>query len=581
MIGSVLSGRYTLDKEAESDSVFECFKGSDKNTAREVFVRIVRPDVETDATFGEMLGEIVDVLKGIRHNGSERILTCDRQDGRTYLVSESFEGSSVETRLRKLANFSVPVAVAIAIEVGEALEILHAADVIHGDISPKSVFTTAADSVKLVTPGFWQAYAHSEKAARAKVKDMAPYLAPEVTGGEMPSKSSDIYAVGILLWQMLAGRPPYWGDSPGAIAGKHAGSEYPSVRAVVPAAPSALDKVIEKATSKNPLHRYGSVRMLVEDLKIIQDGLRFGRPLSWPLRQETEVVEEPKVAPRLNAVDAQPEKEEKVAKSKRREADVSDSLPAWLSGLVYVLSAMVLIVVGVWVFFNLQKPKSLTVPDLVGKPVEEARKELAKLDLKLRTLKIESSDEYPKDVIIKLAPAPGEDIKQYAYVDATVSSGSRFIKMPDFRGRTVDEVKQMVAELSLKLEPDAIEMVRDRELEKGLVVSQTPEPRTTVERLTAVKIKVSNGNERVRQTDEDLPQTERDLVFTVPTSVEGTVDVRVEIEDERSRRQVYSGSHGAGDEIVEKFTVYGKSVQILVYFDDKLVSSQNKKVGEE
>lgn len=583
MIGDVIAGKYSITQESESDGVFQCFKGIETAQNRPVFIRMIRPEAEGDGGFGSALSEIVEDLKGIRHSGIERMLGVVEEGNRTYLFSEAIEGSSLETRMRKLANFSVPVAVGILIEICEALDVLHEAGIVHGDISPKNVFSLANDTVKLVTPGFWKAFGFSGVAAKAKVRDMGPYLAPEVTSGSMPAPNSDIYALGVLLWQLLAGRVPFGGDSPAAIAAKHANQAYPSVRSVVPAVPLALDKVIEKAMSKNPLHRYGSVRSLLDDLRIIQDGLRFGRPLAWPLQPSSVVDEGVKVAPELNAVNAEPQDEENVAKKKkkRRDSEVSDSLPVWLSGLVYFCVAMMVIVVGVWVFFNIQKPKSLIVPDLVGKPIEEARKELEKLDVKLRIARLESSNEHPKDVIISMAPAPGEDVKEHSYVEAVVSSGSRIVELPDFRGRSLDDVKQIADGLSLKLEESDIEYVRDRELEKGMVVSQTPEPRTKVERLTNIKLKVSNGNERVKSDSNSDRRSERDLVFSIPSSVDGSVEVRVEVEDARAKREVYSGTHEAGDEIVEKFTAYGESVQILIYFDDKLVSTQNKKIGEE
>ncbi len=582
MIGTVVGGRYSLTKEAESDGVFLGFKGVDQTTNRDIFARMIRPEAEGDGGIVSTLTDIVANLKGVRHNGIEKVIGVFEEGEHFYLVSEAFEGISIESRLRKLANLSVPVAVGMAIEIAEALEIVHEADIVHGDISPRTVFSQANDKAKLVTVGFWKAYAYSNTAARVKAREMGPYLAPEVTAGSMPSVGSDIYAVGVLLWQMLAGRPPYSAESVSSLAAKHSSQEYPSVRSVVPAVPVALDKVIEKAMSKNPLHRYGSVRSLLDDLKIIQDGLRFGRPLAWPLRPDSGEEVQVKIAPELNVVDSELVEEEEVAKKKkrRRDAEVSDSLPMWLSGLVYLSLTMMIIVVGVWIFFNIQKPKSQLMPDLIGKPVEEARKELEKMDVKLRIARLESSNEHPKDVIISLAPAPGENVKEHSYVEAVVSSGSRIVELPDFRGRSLDEVTQIIEGLSLKLEKADIEYVRDRELEKGMIVSQSPEPRTKVERLSSIKLKVSNGNERVSTDSASDRRTERDLVFTIPRSIEGTVSVRVEAEDARAKREIYSATHSGGDEIVEKFSAYGDSVQILIYFDDKLVTTQNKKISE-
>lgn len=579
MIGSVLGGRYEVVREAESDGIFDGYKGFDKASGQDVYLRAVKAEV-FDADFAASLGDVVMSLDGIRHNGIERIHGIERSPDQAVLVSDYFEGASLETRLRRLAHLSVPLAVEMAIEVCEALAPLHAADIVHGDVSPKTVFVTKADSVKLTAPGFWKAYSHSEKAARMKVRDMSVYLAPEVSAGAMPSALSDIYAVGILLWQLIGGRPPYTGDSPVAVAAKHASQPYPSLRAVMPAVPEALDKLIEKATSKNPLHRYVSVQMLLHDLRQVQDALRFGRPLTWPLSKDSQELES-KVAPELNALDAKPQ-DGPVGKQKRaKERDVSDALPVWLSSLVYVMSALILVVLGAWVFFNLQRPKSLTVPDLIGRSVDEARQELKEQDLKLREVERQASDQFAKDTIISLAPAPGEDVKQFSYIDAVVSSGSRFVELPDLRGRPLSEVRQMLNELDLKLEAQDIDYQRDRELPRDVVLEQLPEPLSKVERFTRIRLTLSNGNERVDGGSGRIEVRAQEFKMVVPTSLEGDVEVRVDVTDENGTRTIYEARHRGGDEILEEITIYGDSALFRVFFDGTLAKTETKSFVEE
>lgn len=580
MIGTVVANRYEVIRDKGGDGVFDTFQGREKSSGKDVFIRSVKPEVLGDSEFLAELGSVVASLRAVKHQGVERILAFERSDDQAVLVAEYFEGSSLENRLRRLANFSVPVAVKVAIEICEALGDLHKAGIVHGDISPQTIFTTQNEQVKLVSPGFWKAYSHSEKAARAKVRQMAPYLAPEVTAGSMPSELSDVYAVGVLLWQMLAGRVPYHGDSPASIAAKHASGDYPSLRTEIPAVPEALDKVIQKAMEKNPLHRYVTVQRLLSDLRTVQDALRFGRPLSWPLKHETGEVEETKVAPTLNAVDAEP-KDEPDPKKKRKEKDVSDSLPLWLSGLVYLMSTLVLVIIGAWVFFNLQKPKTLVVPDLVGKSADIAREELQSMQLELRVLREQTSDTHPRGAIISLAPAAGAEIKEGSKVNAIVSSGSRFVDLPDFRGMELSEVRELIAELNLRLEQTDIEYVRDRELPKNFVLSQTPEPLLKVERYTRVKLTLSNGNERVRGSSNTNTPHQRIFELVMPDEVEGAVEVKVEVTDGRGRRTLYENNHFARDDISFDMTLYGDSALFRVFFDGELATTYSEDLEEE
>jgi serine/threonine-protein kinase len=140
--------------------------------------------------------------------------------------------------------------------VGEAVSALHASGIVHGDISAKTVVATSADSIKVTVPGLWRAYGISSRAAVAALRAMSPYLAPEVTAGAMPTFQSDIYAMGVLLWQLLTGRLPYPGDTPSSVAVKHATAPYPSLRSVTNSVPMPLDKIVEKAMAKEPSARY-------------------------------------------------------------------------------------------------------------------------------------------------------------------------------------------------------------------------------------------------------------------------------------------------------------------------------------
>lgn len=585
MIGQLVGGKYEVIEDVGSDTVFDLFKAKEKGTENFVFVRSIAGSKRRPDGFSEQVQQVVGRLKAVNHPGVERLISAHQETNGYYIVSEYTPGSVLEDRLKRLANLSVPAAVAMAIEICDALAALHAARIVHGDVSTRTVLSTSGEGAKLLLPGLWTAYGQDQDLALGMLKQMSPYLAPEVTSGGMPTPQSDIYALGVLLWQVLAGRTPFYGDSPSVISAKHEADPYPSLRMVAATVPNALDEIIKKCMDKNPLQRYGSAAALLNDLKAIQDALRFGKKITWPIQGAISTQEPFDVAPELNAVDGKPQDAAMSKKAKqdqkKKAKEESDGIPLWIAILMYTVTAVFMLIVGGWIFFNSQKPKILTVPNLVGKQVEEARKELKESGLMLREARQQVSEKYPEGAIIETNPASGEDIRQGQRVEATVSKGSKFVELPDFRGRTVAEAKKLALDLNLNISDTDIELVRDKELEEGKIVSQVPEARKKVERYTRVRLKVSNGNQRVGSTrDSDAWHTNR-VQFSVPGNLENEVLVRIDVTDDQGTTTLFEELMVPGQEVDERVRWVGDELIIRIFFDGELVKQQNAKPEEE
>ncbi len=578
MIGQVIGGKYELTEELGSDSVFDLYRGKSTGTGEDVFVRGVEGSVPRNDAFRNQVTQLIGRLKPIHHPGVEKLISAHQEPNGYYIVSEYSPGSVLDARLKRLATLSVLAAVVTAIDLCEGLVSLHGAHIVHGDISTRTVLSTSGEGAKLLLPGMWQAYGQDSELALAMLKQMAPYLAPEVNEGGMPTPQSDIYALGVLLWQMLAGRVPFHGDNPATIAHKHRTEPYPSLAQVAATVPNALDQIIRKCMDKNPLVRYGSARELLGDLRAVQDALRFGRKITWPIQGPASVEAAGAVAPELNAIDAKPQPaatSKKVSKAKPIKEE-SDGVPMWVAGLLYTVTFIFLLMVGGWAFFNAQKPKLLTVPNLVGKDVEHARKDLEPTGLKLREARREVSERVPEGVIISTDPAPGDNIREGQRIEAIVSKGSKFVQVPDFRGRTVEEARQLAQTLNLVIEDADIELVRDRELDEGLIISHVPEARKKVERYTRLKIKVSNGNRRA-QPDRPAPTHTNRVQFKVPSDLDRDVLVRIDVTDDEGTKTVYEELMSPGSDVDERVRWQGDELIIRIFFDGELIKQQTAK----
>lgn len=569
MIGQVLVSRYEVLQETDSGPVWTAYKARDRASGKFMSVRVMLPEVAREPGVMEEVEENIGRLARVSHPALERVLALERTQSGAFLVCEFTSGSPLEDRIRRLSSYSVPVAVGTIIEAADAVKALHDAQIVHGDLSGRSIFATATEGVKVTMPGFWSAYGHSARAAVGVLRSMAPYLAPEITSGGMPSVSSDIYALGVVLWQLLTGRLPFAGDTPAAIAAKHLSIPYPSLRSATASVPMPLDEIVKKCMAKQPADRYERVDHLLSDLRNLLDALRFGRPLTWPLN--TGASPRSRVAPELNALDGKPvaktpkPKSPDPAPSKRMpEREVVDGLPGWVTALGYVAVLAIVGTVAAFAYYSVNKPPNVTVPNVVGKPIAEARKEMETQQLVLRLAKTEPSDRYSAGVVTELRPSAGAPARANAIIDATVSSGSKQVIVPVLRGKSVTDARNLLERMNLEMSTE-FEYVPDRELDRDFVAGQSPVAGKKVNRFSKVKLLIANGD---REGSSYLGSWQMYRI-KIPVPDEGQpVEVKIEKTDSRGTDEVvYQQTHEPGDTVSERFKGYGESVTFVVYLD--------------
>jgi serine/threonine-protein kinase len=400
---------------------------------------------------------------------------------------------------------------------------------------------------------------------------MAPYLAPEITKGESPNPGSDMYALGVLLHELLTARLPFNADSPSAMAAKHASEPVPSLRSLNPSVPVVLDELVKKLLSKRPDERYRHAGELLDDLLAIQEALRFGRSLTWPISNRRGVEGGP-VAPKMSAIREAPEVE--VAKRRREGGDV----PAWMIGMFVLVLLGLIGVVGAWATFNMNRPKLVTVPNIRGTSLVEARQTLDALRLDLRVSGRVFSNQYPAETVLETNPAAGEKVKERSFVQVRISAGSKNVQVPDITGLTIDEAKTALAKLNLELgEPP--EEVRSSSFPPGQVVSQSPPPKTTVERYSIIRARISSGT----PSPAEGGSRSRNLYTLKLTLDEITepVQVRVTMTDELETKTLLDEVRSPNDEILLESEGIGAEVTFNVYYNGELKLQIPKKPGDE
>ena len=483
MIGQTLGLRYEIQAKIVEGPIFTMYSARDRLNGRSVGIREINSPFNEEPEFVRNLVEQLPKLS-VGHPALENLQEIFEENGQHYLLSEMPKGSLLGDRIKRFAPFTVPVALATTQAVAEALDALHQSGIAHGDVGPHNIIATHDGSAKLQLAGIWQSYPHSRTAGAAVLPQMAPYLAPEVCTGAKPNPLSDLYSLGVILYELLIGSVPFQGENPTATTMRHISSPVPSLRGINAAIPVAVEQLVNKLLAKKPENRFQSAHELVVELRQINDQLRFGRTPA--LKKAPEAIQAPIVEAAKPTRTPKPER--KAAKSKSNDGSASEGdegakrtkkdrdVPGWLLGLLAIMIIGAAAVVIAFVVDLAQKPREVKTPNVRGVSVSEAREQVRKLKLNVRVAAKEPNERLEPDHIISTRPSPGQMIREGGTIDLTVSSGSRRVKMPSLLNMTADEAKIALGSMNLELEGRPARItIRKNEAVPGAIIKQIPE----------------------------------------------------------------------------------------------------------
>ena len=526
----------------------DVFEAEDELLGRRVAVKLLHEHFARDEAFVSRFRREAQAAANLNHPNIVSIYDW-AQEGETYfMVMELIEGRTLRDVLRTEGSLLPRRAAEIIVEASAALAVAHGAGLYHRDDKPGNVMLARDGSVKVTDFGIARAMDDSEELTKTgAVIGTATYFSPEQAQGLPADERSDIYSLGVVLYELLVGSPPFVGDSPVAVAYQHV-SEFPTPPSTLnPEVDRTLEAIVLRAMAKRPEDRYQSAEDLRRDLlAYLSGGVAADAVPFAGSDAATELLDAPPPAT------VPPDETARyVAEEERQPVQ-----PLFVLGVVALVVALI---VGIYLLVQLLSgsttPETIVVPDLFGRTEAEALDLLQDLDLRVRTADQPSAD-IDAGFVVRTEPPAGTEVEPDSFVTVFVSAGPQKFPVPPLTGSTEEDALTLIADQGLVVGTVTRENSADVEL--GLVISQNPPAGTEVEPGTAVDLVISDGPGSITMPDLSgltLAQAQFQLTqlgFEITT---GNVDVQQEFSLEVTDGAVVRTEPTVGEELAIEGTV--------------------------
>lgn len=454
-----VADRYEILEKIGAGGMSDVYKAKDHILDREVAVKVLKAEFAEDVTFVTKFRSEAQAAARLEHPNIVNIYDVGSENGMYYIVMEYVEGITLKTYIEKKGRLNFKEAISIAIQVGRGIEAAHNKNIIHRDIKPQNIIISTEGKVKVTDFGI--ARAATSNTIHADVMGSVHYASPEQARNGYVDARSDIYSLGIVMYEMVTGRVPFDGDSTVAVAIQHLQEEMVEPSAYASDLPISLEKIILKATMKNPDRRYANMEDLLMDLKkaLVSPNEDFVTIVDADEAEKTRVVsaeEQEKLRQELEAENEDEEGNEEGDEEDEDDGPVNPKLEKAITimgiAAAVIIIALVIYLVGSfmgWFHFGgkskeeenkKQEEQQVEMIDLLGMTEEEAKEALEENDLNLglKVVGYESSDEYEEGQIMRQSVEEGEKVKENSKIEITISSGVGNVDIPNVVGKNED-----------------------------------------------------------------------------------------------------------------------------------------------
>ncbi len=480
MASRILSGRYELLEKIGDGGMAVVYKGKDKLLNRYIAVKILRPEFTKDVTFVENFKRESQAAAGLSHPNIVGVYDVGREGNINYIVMELIEGDTLNKIIEREAPMDFRKVIDISKQVASALRIAHKNKIIHRDVKPHNIMVTNDGVVKLADFGIARAVNDATLSTGSKIVGSVHYFSPEQARGNYVDERSDIYSLGIVMYEMLTGKVPFDGDNPVTVALKHINEEIVPPRELEPTIPPALERIVMKATSKFQTNRYASADELIQDL----DNVSFVTAIA-----PDSIFESTTIAEKRNKRKQDLEKDiEEVVEARERDRKRKRRKTIAITTLILLLLAGMAGGYIAWKMGAFSATKA--APDLMDKTYEEAVEIAEAQGFKVKQGKDIYSSEYAEGRICLQDPEPGVEMPKEGTITVNVSKGNKEGLVPSVIGMNKDDVEAYLKSYGYEL--GNVKTITSHE-DEGTVLDQTPAAGATLDKESNVDIVVSDG----------------------------------------------------------------------------------------
>ena len=494
--GKLLGNRYEIIEKIGNGGMATVYKATDKVLKRNVAVKILRDEITTDDEFIKRFEVEAQSAARLTHPNIVSIYDVGVDGNLYYIVMELIQGKTLkEIIIKEKGPLPWKWSINVSIQIASALEMAHRNNIIHRDIKPHNIIITEDGVAKVTDFGIAKAVSNSTITAFGTTIGSVHYFSPEHARGGFTDAKSDLYSLGVVMYEMVTGRVPFDADTPVSVALKHMQEEPVEPIEVNPNLPMAVNKIIMRALQKDTTLRYQTASEMLVDLK---------KALKDP---EGDFVEELEYDPtaRTQVIDTNAYRDNKQTKNSNGKKDgkfkTFVKTHKGLSIFIGLLLLFVLSLGGTMLVLNLTNPPEVAMPNVVGLSKEEAQKEIENVKLKFEIEKEEYNKDVPEGFIISQDPTYMEKfnkVKQGSTVKVVVSKGEEKTTVPKVVGMEKDKAVKALEDAKLKVE---IVEESSKKVQEGYVISQETSPDTDAFAGDTVKIHVSTGVEKATVPD--------------------------------------------------------------------------------
>ena len=564
--GMIIAERYEILGKIGTGGMADVYKAKDHKLNRFVAVKVLKAEFREDTTFIRKFRSEAQAAAGLTHPNIVNVFDVGDDEGLYYIVMELIEGITLKEYISKKGKLSIKEATSIAIQVSMGLETAHSHGIVHRDVKPQNIIISTDGKVKVTDFGI--ARAASSNTISSNVMGSVHYSSPEQVRGGYSDEKSDIYSLGITLYEMVTGKVPFDGDTTVAIAIKHLQEEMVAPSVYTPELPYSLEQIIYKCTQKSVDRRYNKMEDVIADLKhslidpqgdfvkltsvdndaktVIISDEELGTIKHTPkqkLRAEVEELEKEVYADDFEDGDEEEEEEyrrrkerrERQKRKRKRGPGRGVTIAALILGAVLLIGIVVVIIKSTGLLEkkepaangNQQKQeeqsdKMVAVPDLTGKTEAEAKELANSLHIGVQMIGEEASNQEKGRISSQDIPA-GTEVQEYSTLKYYISKGAQEVTIPDIDGKTGIEAQQLLEDLALQVEIQKEYSDLDEEgyilVDPGYAYSVSPEPGATAKSGDKVTLVISRGLDYGEGVEVEIPSvvglTEDEAVTTL------------------------------------------------------------------